>query len=120
MVNATSKEVVPVENDEEPTVLCIVKDETTVDWKHNRQTVTLPASTLVKELYSYVAKQVSYVEDTFLLVWNKLVSGGNEEVVLNEQKTKTLQEVGLAANGKKNNFIIKDKDGVQPKKTKVS
>lgn len=120
MVNATSKEVVPVENDEEPTILCIVKDETTVDRKQNNHTVNLPASTLVKDLYAYVAKQVSYVEDTFLLVWNKFIGGGNEEVVLNDEKAKTLQEVGLAANGKKNNFLIKDKDGEQPKKTKVS
>lgn len=118
MVNATSKEVVPVENDEEPTILCVVKDETTADSTHNRHTVNLPASTLVKDLYTYVAKQVSYVEDTFLLVWNKIVGGGNEEVVLNEEKAKTLQEVGLAANGKKNSFLIKDKDGEQPKKTK--
>lgn len=118
MVNATSKEVVPVENDEEPTILCIVKDETTVDRKQNNHTVNLPASTLVKDLYAYVAKQVSYVEDTFLLVWNKFIGGGNEEVVLNDEKAKTLQEVGLAANGKKNNFLIKDKDGEQPKKTK--
>lgn len=118
MVNATSKEVVPVENDEEPTILCVVKDETTADSTHNRHTVNLPASTFVKDLYTYVAKQVSYVEDTFLLVWNKIVGGGNEEVVLNEEKAKTLQEVGLAANGKKNSFLIKDKDGEQPKKTK--
>lgn len=122
MVNATSKEVVPVENDcaaDEPKVLCIVKDETTADWKHSKHTVNLPASTLVKELYSHVAKEVNYVEDTFLLVWNKGLVDGREEIVLNEEKNKTLQEVGLAANGKKNNFLIRDKDGVQPTKGKV-
>ncbi|KAJ7383604.1 Ubiquitin carboxyl-terminal hydrolase 47 [Desmophyllum pertusum] len=121
MVNATSKEVVPVENDchtDEPTVLCIVKDATTVDWKNSRHTVNLPASTLVKELYCHVAKQVNYVEDTFDLVWSKSLEDGTEEIVLNGEKTKTLQEIGLAANGKKNNFLIKDKDGVQPKKAK--
>ncbi|XP_078360034.1 ubiquitin carboxyl-terminal hydrolase 47-like isoform X2 [Oculina patagonica] len=121
MVNATSKEVVPVENDcaaDEPKVLCIVKDETTSDWKHSKHTVNLPASTLVKELYSHVAKEVNYVEDTFLLVWNKSPTDGNEEIVLNGEKNKTLQEVGLAANGKKNNFLIRDKDGVQPTKAK--
>lgn len=124
MVNATSKEVVSVENTspaDEPTVLCIVKDETNADWKHNRHTINLPASTLVQELYSHVAKQVSYVEDTFLLVWNKLLGESNEleEVILNAEKNKTLQEVGLASNGKKNNFLVKDKDGVQPTKSKV-
>ena len=126
MVNATSKEVVPVENNgpaDEPKVLCIVKDETTTDWKHSKHTVNLPASTLVKELYSYVAKAVNYVEDTFLLVWNKSLGEGNEEVVLNGEKNKTLQAVGLelASNGKKNNFLIRDKDNLQPtKKGKVS
>ena len=123
MVNATSKEVVPVENNgpaDEPKVLCIVKDETTTDWKHSNHTVNLPASTLVKELYSYVAKEVNYVEDTFLLVWNKSLGEGNEEVVLNGEKNRTLQAVGLAINGKKNNFLIRDKDNLQPKKGKVS
>lgn len=123
MVNATSKEVVPVENDchtDEPTVLCIVKDATTADWKNSKHSVNLPASTLVKELYCHVAKQVNYVEDTFDLVWSKSLEEGTEEIVLNGEKTKTLQEIGLAANGKKNNFLIKDKDGVQPKKAKVS
>jgi len=123
MVNATSKEVVPVDNNgaaDEPKVLCIVKDETTTDWKRNLHTVNLPASTLVKELFSYVAKAVNYVEDTFLLVWNKIVVEGNEEVVLNGEKDRTLQDVGLATNGKKNNFLIRDKDNLQPTKTKVS
>lgn len=123
MVNATSKEVVPVEDNcaaDEPKVLCIVKDETTADWKHSKHTVNLPASTLVKELYSHIAKEVNYVEDTFLLVWNKSPADGNEEIVLNGEKNKTLQEVGLAANGKKNSFLIRDKDGLQPKKAKVS
>lgn len=122
MVNATSKEVVSVENAspaDEPTVLCIVKDETTADWKNNKHTINLPASTLVQELYSHVAKQVSYVEDTFLLVWNKLLGESNEEVILNAEKNKTLQEVGLASNGQKNNFLVKDKDGIQPTKSKV-
>lgn len=123
MVNVTSKEVVPVENDcaaDEPKVLCIIKDETTADWKHSKHTVNLPASTLVKELYSHVAKEANYVEDTFLLVWNKGLTDGREEIVLNEEKNKTLQEVGLAANSKKNSFLIRDKDGVQPTKGKVS
>ena len=125
MVNATSKEVVPVENNgpaDEPKVLCIIKDETTTDWKRSKHTVNLPASTLVKELYSYVAKEVNYVEDTFLLVWNKSLVEGNEEVVLNGEKNRTLQAVGLtlSTNGKKNNFLIRDKDNLQPKKGKVS
>ena len=120
MVNATSKEVVSLENTcpaDEPTVLCIVKDETTSDWKHSNHTVNLPASTLVQELYSHVAKQVNYVEDSFLLVWCKSQGGTTEEVVLNAERNKTLQEVGLASNGKRNNFSVKDKDGVQPTKT---
>lgn len=122
MVNATSKEVVSLENAcpaDEPTVLCIIKDETTADWKHSKHNVNLPASSLVQELYSHVAKQVNYVEDSFLLVWSKPVGGSSEEVVLNSERNKTLQEVGLASNGKKNNFLIKDKDGVQPTKSKV-
>ena len=124
MVNATSKEVVSVNNAspaDEPTVLCIVKDETTANWKHNTHTVNLPASTLVHELYSHVAKQVNYEEDSFLLVWCNTAGGGSseDEVILNAEKNKSLQEVGLASNGKKNNFLLKDKDGVQPRKSKV-
>ncbi|KAM7428691.1 Ubiquitin carboxyl-terminal hydrolase 47 [Porites harrisoni] len=125
MVNATSKEVVSVNNSspaDEPTVLCIVKDETTANWKHNSHTVNLPASTPVHELYSHVAKQVNYEEDSFLLVWCNTAGGGSseDEVVLNTEKNKSLQEVGLASNGKKNNFLLKDKDGVQPRKSKES
>lgn len=120
MVNATTKEVVPVENaspSDEPTVLCIIKDETTSDWKHSKHTINLPASTPIQQLITHVAKEAKYVEDSFLLVWS--TPHGNEEIVLNACKEKTLQEVGLVSNGKKNSFLIKDKDGVQPTKTKV-
>lgn len=119
MVNATTKEVVPVENanpSDEPTVLCIIKDETTSDWKNSKHTINLPASTPVQELITHAAKEAKYVEDSFLLVWSK--PQGNEEILLNDYKDKTLQEVGLVSNGKKNSFLIKDKDGVQPTKNK--
>ncbi|XP_015770740.1 PREDICTED: ubiquitin carboxyl-terminal hydrolase 47-like [Acropora digitifera] len=119
MVNATTKEVVPVENanpSDEPTVLCIIKDETTSDWKNSKHTINLPASTPVQELIAHAAKEAKYVEDSFLLVWSK--PQGNEEILLNAYKDKTLQEVGLVSNGKKNSFLIKDKDGVQPTKNK--
>lgn len=121
MVNATSKEVVSLENAspaDEPTVLCIIKDETTADWKHGKQTVNLPASTLIEQLIAHVAKEVKYAEDSFLLVWSKPQGANYEEVVLNAEKNKTLQEVGLASNGKRNHFLVKDKDGVQPTKSK--
>ena len=120
MVNATTKEGVPVENanpSDEPTVLCIIKDETTSDWKNSKHTINLPASTPVQELITHAAKEAKYVEDSFLLVWSK--PQGNEEILLNAYKDKTLQEVGLVSNGKKNSFLIKDKDGVQPTKNKV-
>ncbi|KAK2563668.1 Ubiquitin carboxyl-terminal hydrolase 47 [Acropora cervicornis] len=119
MVNATTKEGVPVENanpSDEPTVLCIIKDETTSDWKNSKHTINLPASTPVQELITHAAKEAKYVEDSFLLVWSK--PQGNEEILLNAYKDKTLQEVGLVSNGKKNSFLIKDKDGVQPTKNK--
>lgn len=122
MVNATSKEVVSLENAspaDEPTVLCIIKDETTADGKHGKQTVNLPASTLIEQLIAHVAKEVKYAEDSFLLVWSKPQGANYEEVVLNAEKNKTLQEVGLASNGKRNHFLVKDKDGVQPTKSKV-
>lgn len=122
MVNATSKELVSLENAcpaDEPTVLCIIKDETTADWKHSKHSVNLPASTQIQQLISHVAKEVKYEEDSFLLVWKKGQGGSTEEVVLNAEKNKTLQEVGLASNDIKNHFLVKDKDGVQPTRSKV-
>ena len=122
MVNATTREIVPVENacpSEEPTVLCIIKDETTTDWKHSKHSINLPASTLIQQLITHVAKEANYVEDSFLLVWSKPHGEDSEGIVLNANKERTLQELGLASNGKKNNFLIKDKDGAQPVKSKV-
>lgn len=121
MVNATTREIVPVENacpSEEPTVLCIIKDETTTDWKHSKQSINLPASALIQQLITHVAKETNYVEDSFLLVWSKPHGEDSEGIVLNANKERTLQELGLASNGKKNNFLIKDKDGAQPVKSK--
>ena len=123
MVNATSQEVVPLENAcsaDEPKVLCIITDETSSDWKHNKHTINLPALTLVEELFSHVAKEVSYVEDSFTLAWIQPTSQGGEEILLNGVKNKSLQELGLTSNNKKNSFLIKDKDGLQPKKVTVS
>lgn len=93
MVNVMFKEVVLVEYNgvvDELKVLCIVKDEIIVDWKCSQYIVNLLVFILVKELYFYVVKEVNYVEDIFLLVWNKILGEGNEEVVFNGEKNRIL------------------------------
>lgn len=127
MVSAISKEIVPVGNTssaDELNVTCVIKDETNVEWKTSRQAVSLPASTLVDKFCARVAKDFDYEDESFLVVWSKpatSASDGEEEVILNKMRdsTMTLLELGVCVNGKKNNFLIKQKDGLQPRKIKV-
>ena len=104
---------------EEPKVLCIVTDETNVEWTKNRYTVNLPASSLVNSFYNDVAKHFQYVTDTFLLVWVKPSQSGDgltEDLVLNGVGDITLQEFGLVSNSRRNNFLVKQKSGTDPVK----
>lgn len=104
---------------EEPKVLCIVTDETNVEWKQNRYTVNLPASSFVNSFYNDVAEHFQYVKGTFLLVWVKPLTGGTgntDEVVLNGVGDITLQEFGLGSNSRRNNFLVKQKDNSDPLK----
>lgn len=105
---------------EEPKVLCIVTDETNVEWTNHRYTVNLPASSLVNSFYSDVAEHFKYVKDTFLLVWIKPSPSGEEEtedLVLNGAGDITLQEFGLVSNSRRNNFLVKQKNGIDPVKS---
>ena len=102
---------------EEPKVLCIVTDETNIEWNRNRYTVNLPASSLVNSFYGDVAENFHYVKDTFLLVWQRCYGNGEtEELILNGVGDVTLQDFGLVSNAKRNHFLVKQKDGSDPVK----
>jgi len=123
MVYDNSSALVPVNDsngNDAANVLCIIKDETSVDWKFDSETITvkLSSSSLVQELVSYVSKEANYTEDSFLLVWVNSSQHESKEVVLNDIKDKTLREFGLSIEGR-NRFQIKEKDGKQPQKLKV-
>ena len=122
MVPGTSTQVVPVENicsADEPKVLCIIKDETDPSWQNSKQTVNLPVSTTVREFLSEVAKQFSYEEESFTLSW-RCISGKEEEIISmnNLSPDKTLGEYDLATNNRRNNFLLQQKDGLQPVRIK--
>lgn len=123
MVNDTSSALVPVNDNNsanDSNVLCIVKDETSVEWATQTITVKLASSSPVQELVSYVSKEANYTEDSFLLVWvnSYQIEKDGKEVVLNEIKDTSLAELGLSIDGK-NRFMIKQKDGVDPQKLRV-
>lgn len=125
MVYDTSSSLVPVYDNnasEENKVLCIIKDETSVDWKWETQTITvnLPSSSPVAELVSYVSKEANYAEDSFLLVWvdSHQHEKDVKEVILNDVRETTLVDLGLSIQGR-NRFMIKQKDGIQPVKLRV-
>lgn len=126
MVYDTTSALVPVNDsnaNDAPNVLCIIKDETSVDWKFEQETITvkLSSSAPVQELVSYVSKEANYIEDSFLLVWVSLQQHeeDDKEVVLNDiDKEQTLADLGLSIEGR-NRFLIKEKYGKEPQKLRV-
>lgn len=104
---------------DEALVLCIIQDETNVDWKNAKYTVNLPASSSVEDLINHVSKEANYVVDSFLLVWTNSSKVEDKEIPLNGITDKSLADFGLLVGGKKNKFLLKVKDGEEPKKLKV-
>ena len=70
--------------DAEPLVLCIVRDMTNPECI-TKETFNLPAKTSVKQMLSYVAKRLSYVEDTFNLGYERHLDGSIDEVCFNKK-----------------------------------
>ena len=122
MAPGTTLQAVPVSNkvsDSRPDVVCIVQDDTVVDWKSSKFHINLPRSTKVHELYLHTGKEFKYEENSFLLVWSRTVSGQNEEVELKDGlENMTLEDVGLPPEKKKQRFYLRQKDGCRPVPTK--
>lgn len=104
---------------DEPLVLCIIHDETTIDWQNAKYTVNLPASSSVEDLINHISKEANYVADSFLLVWTNSSKDEEKEIPLNGITDKSLEDFGFFVGGKKNKFLLKAKDGEEPRKLKV-
>ena len=97
-------------------VVCIFRDETTIDWKSNRIVQSLEDDTTMVKLYKIVAEKANYIKDTFLLAFLKASpdSQTDEEIILDDKCDTTIREVIGSNDSKKQNFLIKAKDGKDP------
>ena len=91
---------------------CVVKDETQTNWKKSSIVFSLAFDCQVSHLYSEVATQLGYQEDSFLLVWEKVDNVEQQEIELDERSTQTLMELGL--NEKRNRFLVREKNEKPP------
>lgn len=118
MVTAENTQMVPTENvcvaDEEK-ILCIVRDMLDTECHGIRHSINLPASTMVKDMISQVAKQFGYIDDTIDITYEKQTGAEIHEVSLGKLEYKKLQEVCLSGI-KKHNFTITEKEETLPQK----
>ncbi|XP_052457036.1 ubiquitin carboxyl-terminal hydrolase 47-like [Carassius gibelio] len=112
MVPSEEHQLVPKEIEsaaEEPRVLCIVQDLTSVKTINEKLTLNLPASTTVSKLYEDVAHNAGYVNGTFCLGW----ANTGDQTPLAQASEMSLVLSGFEA-GKRNFLQLTDKDGEQP------
>lgn len=118
MVTAENTQMVPTENvcvaDEEK-ILCIVRDMLDTECHGIRHSINLPASTMVKDMISQVAKQFGYIDDTIDITYEKQTGAEIHKVSLGKLEYKKLQEVCLSGI-KKHNFTITEKEETIPQK----
>lgn len=99
-------------------IVCVIRDETTVDWKSNKITLNLSDETAMVNFYKFIAEKANYVKGTFLVAFLKPSPDlkTDEEIVLDDNCDTTLGEVVGEKTQKTNNFVIKSKDGLDPVK----
>jgi ubiquitin carboxyl-terminal hydrolase 47 len=119
MVPGESNMLVPTQATsaaDEPRVLCVIRDMTN-STAQNKITLNLPASTTCHELLVDVAKNLGYVDDTFSLAYEQQGGAEVQETVINQMQEATLKDICTnCGNGRRNNFNVMDKDGLQPVK----
>ena len=99
-------------------IVCVIRDETTIDWKSNKIVFSLNDETTMVNFYKFIAEKANYVKDTFLVAFLKPSPDlkTDEEIVLDDQCDTTLGEVVGEKPQKTNNFVIKSKNGLDPVK----
>ncbi len=111
-------DLVPVNNKEgdSTSIVCVIRDETTVNWRSSRIVQSLPDNTNMVSLYKIVAEKANYVKNSFLLAFLKPASDGQteEEIILDDKCDTTLREVVGDNPGKRSNFNIKSREGMDP------
>ncbi|XP_033104772.1 ubiquitin carboxyl-terminal hydrolase 47-like [Anneissia japonica] len=96
---------------DDPKVLCLIKDVTSSSLP--RWNISLPGTTSARDLYKEVANQVNYELNSFSLVW--LPMGDDASGVdIFDCGNKSLMDIGLKPDKKRNTLQIQDKDGIQP------
>ena len=90
--------------------ICVFNDETTNSLKTPRYHQNIPASSSVKELYQIVSQKSNYKYGTFFLAYVEK----NEEVIIDYDCEDTIGEILKTVNQKRNEFSIKQKNGVDP------
>ncbi|XP_057313910.1 ubiquitin carboxyl-terminal hydrolase 47-like isoform X1 [Hydractinia symbiolongicarpus] len=93
-----------------PHYLCVFRDETTTNWKSNKFHLNLPGNTTVKNLYETVSQKTCYKYETFLLSY--LIK--EEEILIDDKCEDTLHDLLKDVSAKRNDFMIKQKDGKDP------
>ena len=92
--------------------VCVVKDETQIDYNKQKVVFSLAYDCDVRELCCETARRMKYQEETYLLVWEKGDNVTVVEVVLDWNSSQSLMDLGL--NEKRNTFLVREKDGKQP------
>ena len=109
---------------DEPRVLCVVRDMTNLE-NQNKFTMNLPYTTAVRSFLKDVAERLGYVDDTFVVSYERPSPGFDgrqelEEVNVNDFIDKQLKDICIhCGDRKRNNFTVLDKDGMAPIRAEV-
>ena len=105
-----------------PNVVCVIRDETTIEWRNNKIVQNLPGNTTIKQFFKIVSEQSKYVNGSFLVAYQKPCDKGqsNEEIMLDESSESSLNEIVGEDRGKRSHFLIKQKDNKDPVRIKTS
>ena len=106
------------EIDKRDNIVCIIRDETSSDWRSVQIVINLDKRTTMMKLYKIVAEKANYVLESFSLSFLKPSADGKtqEEVILKDSSETTLDNVVGDVKAKTNNFLIKAKNGKGPVK----
>ena len=87
----------------------------------SKYSINLPQSTSICVLYEEIAKQASYEDGTFLLVWRKKDAWGDEVMEsLGENSTASLFEMQMPPRPGKALMYLREKPSGPPKRLAVS
>ena len=102
--------VVSDQKQETQSFICVFYDQTNPKWKAAKFHQNICSTTTVIQLYELVAQKNNYKFGTFLLAY----FARDEEIDIDYNCEDTLYDILKDANEKRHNFLIKQKDGVDP------